>query len=137
VPCHPAAFQGGLGKSEGLSAGLGPWATLCVSMNSPLPSDYGSLLEDLKGRIRTAQVRAALAVNRDLIFLYWSIGRRILDAQKAEGWGTKVMDRLADDLRSAFPGMKGLSRSNLKFMRAFAEAWVDEPIGQQPVGQIP
>ena len=108
-------------------------------MNSPLPSDsdYGHLLEDLKARIRTAQVRAALSVNRELVLLYWSVGRRILDAQKAEGWGTKVMDRLAADLRSAFPDMRGLSRSNLKYMRAFADAWPEEPIGQQAVGQIP
>lgn len=108
-------------------------------MNSPLPSDvdYGPLLEDLKARIRTAQVRAALSVNRELVLLYWNIGRRILEAQKADGWGAKVVDRLAADLRSAFPDMKGLSRTNLLYMRAFADAWPDEPIVQQLAGQIP
>jgi predicted nuclease of restriction endonuclease-like (RecB) superfamily len=110
-----------------------------LTMSSLLPPDagYGPLLEDLKARIRLAQIRAALSVNRELVLLYWSIGQRILEAQKAEGWGAKVIDRLAADLRSAFPDMKGLSRSNLLYMRAFAEAWTDESIVQQVVGQIP
>ena len=106
-------------------------------MNTPLPSEYGPLLEDLKGRVRAAQVRAALSVNRELVLLYWSVGRRILDAQKAEGWGAKVVDRLAADLRSAFPEMKGFSPRNLKYMRTLAEAWPDEAIVQGVVAQIP
>lgn len=108
-------------------------------MNSALPSDadYGPLLEDLKARIRTAQVRAALSVNRELVLLYWGIGRRILDAQKAEGWGSKVVDRLAADLRSAFPDIRGFSPRNVKYMRALAEAWPDEQIVQRVVAQIP
>jgi len=103
----------------------------------PIPADYGPFLEDLKERIRSAQLKAAVAVNRELVLLYWSIGRRILAAQGAEGWGAKVIDRLGADLRSAFPEMKGLSPRNLKYMRAFAEAWPDEPIVQQVVAQIP
>src|ERR671933_662456 len=92
-----------------------------------VPPEYGPFLEDLKERIRTAQVRAALSVNRELVLLYWQIGRRILAAQEAQGWGAKVIDRLSTDLRREFPGMKGFSRSNLLYMRAFAEAWRDEP----------
>ena len=65
------------------------------------PPGYAALLKDIKERVRTAQVRAALAVNRELILLYWSIGRDILDRQKVEGWGTKVIERLAKDLGRA------------------------------------
>ena len=69
--------------------------------------------------------------------LYWQIGRDILARQGREGWGAKVIERLAQDLRSAFPTMKGFSRANLMYMRAFAEAWPDETIVQQAVGQLP
>ena len=68
----------------------------------------------------TAQLRAALAVNRELIELYWRIGRDILARQKDHGWGAKVIDRLSEDLRRAFPGVEGFSPRNLKYMRAFA-----------------
>ena len=98
---------------------------------------YGALLEDLKARIRTAQVRAALAVNRELVLLYWQIGREILARQREAGWGAKVVERLAVDLRREFPEMTGFSARNLKYMRAFAEAYPDEPFVQQPVAQIP
>jgi predicted nuclease of restriction endonuclease-like (RecB) superfamily len=98
---------------------------------------YGVFLEDLKQRIRTAQVRAAVAVNRELVLLYWEIGRQILVAQSAQGWGAKVVPRLAADLGSAFPEMRGFSPRNLKYMRSFAEAWPDESIVQQVVAQLP
>ncbi|HEX8695176.1 MAG TPA: PDDEXK nuclease domain-containing protein [Longimicrobium sp.] len=98
---------------------------------------YGELLDDLRSRIRAAQVRAALAVNRELVLLYWQIGREILVRQDHAGWGAKVVDRLAADLRREFPDVRGLSRTNLLYMRAFAEAYPDEEIVQQLVGQIP
>jgi len=82
-------------------------------------------------------VRAALAVNRELVLLYWQIGREILGRQKQEGWGAKVIARLAQDLKQEFPEMKGLSSRNLNYMRAFAEGWSDESIVQQVVAQIP
>lgn len=104
---------------------------------APLPADYAAWLAELKARIHNAQQRAALAVNRELVLLYWQIGRDILDRQGREGWGAKVIERLAQDLRSAFPGMKGFSRANLMYMRAFAEAWPDAEIVQQAVGQLP
>jgi predicted nuclease of restriction endonuclease-like (RecB) superfamily len=102
-----------------------------------LPAGYAELLESLKARIREAQVRAALSVNRELVLLYWHIGREILQRQEREGWGAKVIDRLARDLRREFPDMKGFSPRNLKYMRAFAEAWPDEQIVQQAAAQIP
>lgn len=69
------------------------------------PAGYGKLLEDLKARIRTAQVKAALSVNRELTALYWHIGGSIVERQRAEGWGKAIVDRLAGDLQSKFPGM--------------------------------
>ncbi|HWE38502.1 MAG TPA: PDDEXK nuclease domain-containing protein [Isosphaeraceae bacterium] len=101
------------------------------------PEGYAALLGELKERIRSARLRAALAVNRELVLLYWQIGREILARQGAEGWGTKVIDRLAADLRLEFPDMTGLSARNLKYMRAFGAAWPDEAIVQQAAAQIP
>jgi predicted nuclease of restriction endonuclease-like (RecB) superfamily len=80
---------------------------------------------------------AKLAVNRELVLLYWHIGRDILARQVAQGWGAKVIERLAHDLRAAFPEMKGFSRANLMYMRSFADAWPDAEIVQQAVGQLP
>lgn len=102
-----------------------------------LPMTYSGLLNELKGRIQAAQTRAALAVNAELVRLYWEIGRTILLRQETEGWGTKVVDRLAGDLKEAFPTMKGFSSSNLKYMRFFAERCPEFRIGQQPADQLP
>jgi predicted nuclease of restriction endonuclease-like (RecB) superfamily len=105
--------------------------------SSPLSAVYDSFLQELKDRIRTAQVRAALSVNRELVVLYWTIGRDILNRQKDEGWGTKIIDRLSDDLTKAFPDMRGFRARNLKYMRAFAEAYPDKEFVQQVVAQLP
>lgn len=107
-----------------------------VSLIQP-PEGYADWLAELKGRIHSAQQRATLAVNRELVLLYWQIGHDILARQAEQGWGAKVIERLAHDLRTAFPDMKGFSRTNLMYMRAFAEAWPDEQIVQQAVGQLP
>jgi predicted nuclease of restriction endonuclease-like (RecB) superfamily len=105
--------------------------------NLTLPRGYEDFLKDLKDRIRTAQIKAALSVNRELVLLYWSIGKDILARQKEHGWGAKVVERLATDLRREFPEMTGFSPRNLKYMRAFAEAWPDPQIVQQAAAQIP
>jgi predicted nuclease of restriction endonuclease-like (RecB) superfamily len=106
--------------------------------NLLFPADnYDVLLKDLKTRIRRAQVKAALAVNKELIILYWQIGREILARQQQEGWGAKVIDRLARDLKREFPDMKGFSPRNLKYMRAFAEAYPEQEIVQRIAAQIP
>jgi len=97
---------------------------------------YDEFLRDLKERIRNAQVRAGLAVNRELVLLYWQVGRDILIRQQQQGWGAKVIDRLAADLQRAFPEMKGFSSRNLKDMRAVAESY-DEAFVQQIAAQIP
>lgn len=101
------------------------------------PEDYPVLLSQLKERIRAARLRAALSVNRELVALYWSIGRDIVAQQTAQGWGSKVIDRLATDLRQAFPEMTGMSPRNLKYMRAFALAWPEREFVQQVAAQLP
>jgi predicted nuclease of restriction endonuclease-like (RecB) superfamily len=102
-----------------------------------MPEGYSNWLVELKARIHTAQQRAALAVNRELVLLYWQIGRDILLRQTEQGWGTKVIDRLAHDLRATFPEMKGFSPRNLKYMRAFAEAWPEVKFVQEVLAQLP
>ena len=110
--------------------------TTPVMLTDP-PPGYADWLSDLKNRIHSAQQRAALAVNRELVLLYWQIGRDILARQAEQGWGAKVIERLAQDLRNAFPQMKGFSPRNLKYMRAFAEAWPDSEFVQQAAAQLP
>ena len=102
-----------------------------------LPADYGTLLADLKQRIANERLRVVLSANAAMVLLYWDIGQVILKRQAKEGWGAKVIDRLSSDLREDFPDMKGLSPRNLKYMRAFAEAWPDRAIVQRVVAQLP
>ena len=101
------------------------------------PDAYAELLKELKGRIASARVKAALAVNAKLVTLYWHVGKGIIARQEQEGWGTKVLERLSRDLRKAFPDMKGLSARNLSAMRDFAREWPDESILPQLVARIP
>lgn len=101
-----------------------------------LPSDYGQWIQSIKDRVRIAQLRTMVAINVELMLLYWDIGREILDCQKREGWGSKVVQRLAADLAAEFPCAKGFSLRNLKYMRAFADAWPDRGFVQQVVAQI-
>ena len=103
-----------------------------------LSSDsYERLLSGLKQRIKAANVRAAVSVNAELISLYWQIGKEILAKQEEEGWGSKVIERLSQDLKREFPGTGGFSQTNLKYMKTFAKSWPDWSIGQQLVDQIP
>jgi predicted nuclease of restriction endonuclease-like (RecB) superfamily len=97
---------------------------------------YQILLRELKERIRTARLQAALAVNQELILLYWGIGREIMERQAREGWGSRVIDRLSADLRRDFPDMTGLSARNLKYMRALAETHPDRAFVQQVVARF-
>jgi len=101
------------------------------------PIGYAELVSDLKQRIAAARLQAALSVNRELILLYWGIGRDILARQRSEGWGARIIARLADDLRRAFAEMTGLSARNLSYMRAFAEAWPNQEFVQQVVALLP
>lgn len=108
-----------------------------MAENTAVARSYAALLADIKDRIQRSQVRAAVAVNRELVLLYWGIGAEISRRQQAEGWGTKVIENLSRDLKRSFPEMAGFSARNLKYMKAFADAWPDEQIVQQVVAQLP
>lgn len=97
--------------------------------------EYISLLEELKNKIKISQNRAILSVNKELIFLYYEIGKIILKNQSQKGWGSKIIENLAEDLRKEFPNMKGLSLRNLRYMRLFAESYPAEFV-QQSVAQL-
>jgi predicted nuclease of restriction endonuclease-like (RecB) superfamily len=91
----------------------------------PTPAGYFELLDDLKNRIRAARVRATLSVNREMITLYWEIGKSIVERQRDEGWGRSVVERLSHDVQSEFPGIGGFSVQNIWKMRAFYLAWTE------------
>jgi predicted nuclease of restriction endonuclease-like (RecB) superfamily len=101
-----------------------------------LPTDYPELLGTIKARIQHERLCAVLTANSAMVLLYWDIGRLILERQQHSGWGAKIIDRLACDLRDAYPDMKGFSPRNLKYMRAFSAAWPDRAIVQAPLAQI-
>ena len=98
---------------------------------------YMEFLNSLKKEIQQVRLKAHLAVNKELIHLYWKIGNGILERQKNESWGSKVIEQVSQDLRHSFPEMKGLSVTNLKYMRMFAGEYSFEEISQQSVDQLP
>jgi len=108
-----------------------------IKKHTTVDKDYAEFLVDIKTRIRSAQTRAALSVNSELVLLYWHIGNDILKRQDEQGWGAKVIARLSHDLSHEFPQMKGFSSRNLKYMRGFAVAYPDEVFVQQVAAQIP
>ena len=101
-----------------------------------VPALYATLLADIKQRVRRAQVRAMLAVNAELIRLYWDIGRVIDVRQQQEGWGAGVIPRLARDLHNDLPEEKGFSERNIKQMLACYREYAHLSFGQQPASQI-
>lgn len=102
-----------------------------------MPVWYGDLLGAVRSHVSSGRRRALASVNAELVQTYWRIGREILDRQDREGYGTKVIDRLSADLKTAFPDAKGFSSRNLRYMRTFAAAWPDFEVGQQVVAQLP
>ncbi len=90
---------------------------------SSFPSDYGYLLKDVKDRVRSAQYAALKAVNKELVGLYWDIGRMIVERQREEGWGKAIVQQLAGDLQKEFPGVGVFSASNLWRMKSFFETY--------------
>ena len=102
-----------------------------MKTKSLVGSDYAAFLIEVKGRIVSARLHAARAVNRDLIQLYWDIGRGIVEKQETLGWGESVVEMLAKDLQKAFPGMRGFSKANLWAMRRFYLEYGRDPILQQ------
>lgn len=118
---------------------MGAHMTQCTveQSQSIVPREYKTFLKEIKERILSSQIKAAVAINRELITLYWEIGTTVYQKQKSEGWGAKTIEKLAEDLKSSFPGMQGFSHRNLKYMVHFAREYPDYVIGQQVVAQIP
>ena len=102
-----------------------------------ITTDYADFLRQLKLDIAQARQRAALSVNAELVNLYWRVGHEVLQRQATHGWGTKVIERLAADLKAAFPEMRGWSSRNIKYMRFFAQHCPQCAIGQQAAAQLP
>jgi predicted nuclease of restriction endonuclease-like (RecB) superfamily len=105
-------------------------------MDEIIPQTYNDLLKDIKERIRTAQYAALKAVNKELISLYWDIGKTIVERQTGETWGKSVVDRLSKDLRLEFPEHQGFSVQNLWYMRQFYLEYKDNEKLQPMVGEI-
>lgn len=99
-------------------------------------TSYRQLLLEIKEKIRTAQIRAMVRVNHELLLLYWDVGKSILERQKQHGWGSKIVERLSEDVRAEYPNLEGFSKRNLLYMRQFAEAYPDFSIVQAPLAQI-
>lgn len=100
-------------------------------------------LEDIKNKVKTAQIKAHLSVNKEMLILYWQIGKIIIEQRKTQKWGSKIIEQLAKDLKSEFNTIKGFSSTNLKYMALFAENYSDlliikdeRQIGQQPADQL-
>ena len=107
-----------------------------MAKSSPIPSDYSQTLDEIKRRIRDAQYEALKSVNRQLISLYWDIGRIIVERQKEKNWGKSVVERLGVDLREEFPGLSGFSARNIWYMRKFFLCYQDNPKLQPMVAEI-
>ena len=104
---------------------------------SEMSETYLKFIEEVKSEIQKQRISVVLNANSSMICLYWNIGRAILKKQEEEGWGAKIIDRMAKDLKDAFPEMSGFSPRNIKYMRKFAESWPDFEIVQRVVAQIP
>ena len=105
--------------------------------NVIISKEYKTFFQEIKKKIASSQVKAAISVNKELIKLYWEIGSRVYLKQKSEGWGSKTIEKLAKDLKSTFPDMRGFSLTNIKYMAQFAREYPEFTISQQLVGQIP
>ena len=105
-------------------------------LSERLPDDYAALLAEVKERVYSAQYEALKAVNRELVALYWDIGKLIAGRQEREGWGRSVVEQLADDLQNEFPGVRGFSVQNLWYMRQFYLEYREDEKLQPLVGEI-
>jgi hypothetical protein len=116
----------------------GPAARFPVApTKASFPQDYAEALATIMQRIQEERLRTVLSANRAMVLQYWDIGRMILERQEHAGWGARVVDPLAADLREAFPDMKGFSPRNLMYMRTFAAAWGEREFVQQAAAQVP
>ena len=104
--------------------------------NLSLNKTYADFLAEIKTQIKSNQAKAAIAANSSLIAMYWSIGKIIASKQNEYSWGSNIIEQLAADLKSEFPGIAGISRANLFFIRRFYLFHSDEKV-QQAVRLLP
>ncbi len=102
-----------------------------------MPQSYQSFIVELKKQIKSERLKTVLSANQSMIILYWKIGKSILEQQKKQGWGAKIIDRMSFDIKEEFPSLSGFSPRNLKYMRKFADAWPNFEIVQRTVALIP
>ena len=102
-----------------------------------LDKNYIHFLNDIKNRLKTAQIRAALAANKEQIKFYWQLGTDLIEKQKTFKWGEHFLEKFSHDMRQAFPEMQGFSKRNLQRMRQFATIYPDLSIAPQAVAQLP
>ena len=114
-----------------------------MTQKNQIQNNYLQTLEEIKQKVKTSQIKAHLSVNKEMLILYWQIGKIIIEQREAQQWGSKVIEQLAKDLKSEFGTMKGLSITNLKYMALFAESYPDllminqqKQIGQQSADQL-
>lgn len=116
-----------------------------MSLEPFLADAYKAFLKEIKDRIQTAQIKAAVTVNREMLLLYWDLGQSIIQKQKITSWGDGFIKQMSKDLQVAFPEMKGFSERNLKYMRQWVQFWLEhsafdsaaeDTIGQQVVAQF-
>lgn len=97
-------------------------------------ADYSAFMKDVKQRIQTAQIKAAVRVNQELLMLYWDLGEQIIEKQREAQWGDGFLKQMSHDLQAEFPDLKGFSRRNLNDMKRWVLFW--EPIWRQPVAKL-
>ena len=103
----------------------------------PFVDEYAPLINEIKSAIRNARTKAIISANRELIGLYWNIGKSIVERQEQFGWGKSIVQRLSSDLKTEFRGVQGYSASNLWFMRQFYRTYREDSKLQQLVREIP
>jgi predicted nuclease of restriction endonuclease-like (RecB) superfamily len=109
-----------------------------MSENLIKTSEYRAFIQEIKQRIQAAQIKAAIAVNQELLHLYWDLAKQIVMKQQEAAWGDGFLLQMSQDLKAEFPDMKGFSKRNLELMRQWYRFWSERPaIAQQLVSQIP
>ncbi len=111
--------------------------TSVKTTSSIVPKEYAKTLTQIKKRIQESQIKASFAANKELLLLYWFIGRTIVEKQEQEGWGTSVLERLAKDLQNAFPGISGFSRANIFRMQALYRAYEKVSVPPRQLQELP
>lgn len=108
-----------------------------IKKGDVFPAEYTKFITSLKAKIRSAQIKAAVTVNSELIKLYWEMGKEIFEKQEKEDWGSNILEKAAKELQNEFPGVEGFSRRNMFRMKAFYQAYAKVPQAVAQLGDLP